>query len=335
MKHNIAIVGGGSWGIAVARLLYMNGNRVSIWEFSREDYEKLFSERENKIKLPGVVIPEEIEIHNDLEKAVEEREIVCLAIPSHTVRDVSGKLNSIGLKPGTICVNLAKGIEIDTLMRMSEVMDEEIDAVSTSDIVTLSGPSHAEEVARNMPTSVVAASDKLATAELVRDIFSNQFFRVYSSPDIIGVEMGGALKNIIAIAAGIADGLGAGDNARGALFTRGLAEISRLGVAMGANPLTFAGLSGLGDLVTTCISKLSRNRAFGEKIGRGKNLEGALSEMTMVVEGIKTTRAAHSLMEKHGTEMPIAIQVYEVLFNSKNPQDALIELMKRDLKSEI
>jgi glycerol-3-phosphate dehydrogenase (NAD(P)+) len=335
MSHNIAILGGGSWGIAVANLLNMNGSNTAIWEFDREDYENLLREREHSIKLPGIVLPREISIHNDLSQAVEGREIICLAIPSDTVRQVCDKLNDIPLKTGTIIVNLAKGIEIDTLMRMSEVITEEIDTASADDIVTLSGPSHAEEVARGMPTSVVAGCERLATAELVRDTFSNQFFRAYSSPDIIGVEIGGALKNIIAIAAGIADGLGGGDNAKGALFTRGIAEISRLGEAMGANPMTFSGLSGLGDLVTTCISRFSRNRAFGEKIGQGKSLETALSEMTMVVEGIKTTRAAHSLMRKFGIEMPIAKQVYEVLFEQKNPREALLELMKRDLKSEI
>lgn len=335
MSHRIAILGGGSWGIAVANLLNLNGSNTSIWEFDKGDYENLLNKREHRIKLPGVAIPPEISIHNDLREAVESCEIICLAIPSDTIRQVCRNLNDIPLETGTIIVNLAKGIEIDTLMRMSEVIAEELKTATNADIVTLSGPSHAEEVARGMPTSVVAGCQLLATAELVRDAFSNHFFRAYSSPDIIGVEIGGALKNIIAIAAGIADGLGGGDNAKGALFTRGIAEISRLGAAMGANPMTFSGLSGLGDLVTTCISRFSRNRSFGEKIGQGKSLEMALSEMTMVVEGIKTTRAAYSLMRKFEIEMPITKQVYEVLFDQKNPQTALLELMKRDLKSEI
>ena len=335
MSHkNIAILGGGSWGIAVANLLQMNTARVSIWEFNREDFLSLKQNREHRVKLPGITIPDDIKLYNDLEPAATDKDIICLAVPSHTVAQVCKLLNKRTLKPDVIIVNLAKGIETDSLQRMSEVINREIEAVAESQIVTISGPSHAEEVARNLPTSVVAGCTNEKTAEIVRDIFSNDFFRTYSSADIIGVETGGAFKNVIAIASGIVDGLGGGDNARGALFTRGIAEISRLGVAMGAEPLTFAGLSGLGDLVTTCISRHSRNRTFGEKIGRGQTFDEALTEMTMVVEGVNATQAAFKLMTKFNIEMPITKQVNSILFRAKNPQDALIDLMTRDLKSE-
>jgi glycerol-3-phosphate dehydrogenase (NAD(P)+) len=333
--NNIAIIGGGSWGVASANLLNMNGNNVTIWEYNHEDFLRLANDRENKIKLPGIVIPERITISNDLEEATQNKEIVCLVIPSHTVREVSKQLNKLNLPRETVFVNMAKGIDTERLKRMSEVIIDEIEIADASNVATLSGPSHAEEVALGMPTSVVIGCAEIKTSELIRDIFSNHFFRAYSSPDIIGVETGGAFKNVIAIASGIIDGLGGGDNARGALFTRGLAEISRMGVAMGANPLTFAGLSGLGDLVTTCISRHSRNRSFGEKIGRGLTFENAMAEMTMVVEGVKATQAACALMERIDVEMPITVQVNEVLFNAKDPHRAVLELMTRDLKSEI
>lgn len=330
----ISILGGGSWGIAIASLLHLNGAQVSIWEFNYEDYLSLKKNREHRVKLPGIKIPEDIDLYNELEPAVAGREILCLAVPSHTVGLVCNALNNIKLEPDVILVNLAKGIEIDSLQRMSEVIGREIKAISKKRIVTISGPSHAEEVALNLPTSVVAGCVDESTAEIIREIFSNHFFRTYSSADIIGVETGGAFKNVIAIASGIVDGLGGGDNAKGALFTRGIAEISRLGVAMGADPQTFAGLSGLGDLVTTCISRHSRNRTFGEKIGRGLTFDQAMQEMTMVVEGVKATQAAYKLMSKYGIEMPITKQVNNVLFYDKSPREALIDLMTRDLKSE-
>mgnify|MGYP001231057553 CR=1 FL=1 len=334
MPNNIAVLGGGSWGIAVANLLNMNGSNVSIWEFNPADYESLIENRQNKVKLPGVIIPDRIEIYNDLAEAVEGRSIICLAIPSHTVADVCRQLDAVELDREITFLNLAKGIDTETLQRMSEVIIENLQRADSSNVATLSGPSHAEEVAQGMPTSVVIGCSDEDRAGYLRDIFSNHFFRAYSSPDIIGVETGGAFKNVIAIASGILDGLSGGDNAKGALFTRGLAEILRLGVAMGANPLTFAGLSGLGDLVTTCISRHSRNRTFGEKIGKGSSFESALAEMTMVVEGVKTTEAAYKLMSEYGIEMPITVQVHEILFNSKDPQSALLDLMTRDLKSE-
>jgi glycerol-3-phosphate dehydrogenase (NAD(P)+) len=334
MPINIAVLGGGSWGVAVANLLNMNGNNISIWEFNPDDYESLVENRQNNVKLPGIIIPDRIEIYNDLVEAVEGRSIVCLAVPSHTVAAVSRQLDAAGLGKNVTFVNLAKGIDNDTLQRMSEVITDNIRQADSSNVATLSGPSHAEEVAQGMATSVVIGCRNEERGGYLRGIFSNHFFRAYSSPDIIGVETGGAFKNIIAIASGILDGLGGGDNSRGALFTRGLAEISRLGVAMGAKPLTFAGLSGLGDLVTTCISRHSRNRSFGEKIGKGLSFEGAMGEMTMVVEGVRATRAAYKLMSEYRIEMPITVQIYEILFNSKDPQSALLDLMTRDLKSE-
>jgi glycerol-3-phosphate dehydrogenase (NAD(P)+) len=330
----IAVLGAGSWGVATSVLLYSNGHQVILWEFEHQEMMKLSQEREHKQKLPGIIIPKKIEITDDLTCATLETEMLVLTLPSHTVREVAKKVAEVNLADPVI-VNLAKGIENDTLCRMSEILKEELPSNLHDKIVTLSGPSHAEEVSRKIPTTVVAAGFQEEIAKKIQQTFMNPYFRVYTNSDIIGVELGGSLKNVIAIAAGICDGMGLGDNSRGALTTRGLAEIIRLGEKLGAKRETFAGLSGLGDLVTTCISKYSRNRFVGEQIGKGKTLNQVLKEMTMVAEGVKTTKSAYQLSIKHKVEMPITQQIYKVLFEDKPPQQAIAELMTRDPKSEI
>jgi len=330
----IAVLGAGSWGVATSALLYSNGHQVTLWEFDHQEMTKLSQEREHKQKLPGIIIPKEIESTGDLTCATLEAEMLVLALPSHTVRGVARKVAEVNLADPVI-VNLAKGIENDTLCRMSEILKEELPSNLHDRIVTLSGPSHAEEVSRKIPTTVVVAGFQEKIAKKIQRTFMNPYFRVYTNSDIIGVELGGSLKNVIAIASGICDGMGLGDNSRGALITRGLAEIIRLGEKLGAKRETFAGLSGLGDLVTTCISKYSRNRFVGEQIGKGKTLDQVLKEMTMVAEGVKTTKSAYQLSMKHKVEMPITEQIYTVLFEDKQPQQAMAELMTRDPKSEI
>ena len=331
---DIAVLGAGSWGIAISTLLNYNGHKVTLWEFDHQEMKRLCTKREHKQKLPGVIIPRPVEITNQVESAVSNADILTLALPSHTVREVAKKIRSTELKD-PIVVNLAKGIENSTLLRMSEVLEQELPSALHKKITTLSGPSHAEEVARKIPTTVVVAGFKEDIARKVQQVFMTPYFRVYTNSDIIGVELGGSLKNVIAIAVGICDGMGLGDNSKGALISRGLAEIIRLGEKFGAKRETFAGLSGLGDLVTTCTSRLSRNRFVGEQIGKGKSLKEIEAKMTMVAEGIKTTRSAYQLSLKHQVEMPITQQVYQVLFENKKPYEAMAELMSRDPKSEI
>ena len=330
----IAVLGAGGWGIAISTLLHHNGHKVTLWEFDHEEMIKLRIKREHRQKLPGVIIPDQVEITDQLNPAISQADILALALPSHTVREVAKKIKTIELK-NPLVVNLAKGIENDTLLRMSEVLIEELPAFLHPKITTLSGPSHAEEVARKIPTTVVVAGFDEEIAKKVQHVFMTQYFRVYTNSDLIGVELGGSLKNIIAIASGICDGMGLGDNSKGALLSRGLAEIIRLGEKLGAKKETFAGLSGLGDLVTTCISQYSRNRFVGEQIGKGKTLKEVETLMTMVAEGIKTTKSAYQLSLKHQVEMPITQQVYQVLFENKKPAEAINELMTRDPKSEI
>lgn len=332
MFEKIAILGAGSWGMAIARLLANNGLAATLWEFDPQDFEILCAHRGHPDKLPGIVLPESVGITNDPDDAVSDSGLIVLAIPSQALRSALARLrgrldHAVGL------VNLAKGIETTTLSRMSEVITEEL-GQSIENIVTLSGPSHAEEVATDMPTAVVAAGGGQLVAR-VQELFSNRFFRVYQSDDLIGVELGGSLKNIIAIAAGIADGLGLGDNTRGAIITRGLAEITRLGVALGARAETFAGLSGIGDLVTTCASRHSRNRFVGEKIGQGQKLSEILAAMHMVAEGVETTRSGYELAAAYSVEMPITREIYAVLFEEKSPRTAVDDLMGRELKAEI
>jgi glycerol-3-phosphate dehydrogenase (NAD(P)+) len=319
--------------MAMAYLLRLAGCEVTLWEFNHEDYECLRKTRTNHAKLLDFRLADDIRITDDLAAAVVERDVVALAISSQHLRSVAAGMAGRVSAYATV-VNLSKGIETSTLQRMSEVIAAAA-GLSPERIVTLSGPSHAEEVILNMPTTVVAASASDEAATRVQELFSVEHFRVYKSADIIGVELGGALKNIIAIACGIADGLNLGDNTKGALITRGLAEITRLGVALGAQAETFAGLSGIGDMVTTCASRLSRNRYVGEQIGRGRRLDEILSSMTMVAEGIETTRSGLALAEKCSVEVPITEQVHRVLFNDKPAARAVADLMGRKLRQEV
>jgi len=306
---------------------------VRLWEFDPNEYEKLLRYRTIPEKLKDCHLAESIEITNDLERAVNGCELIVLAVPSQRLRSAMVRLKSCQ-PTGTALINLAKGVETSSLKRMSEVILDEL-AVSPDVVATLSGPSHAEEVVRDMPTTVVAAGCNESLTSRIQQAFSSKSFRVYTSDDLVGVELGGALKNIIAIGVGITDGLGLGDNTRGALITRGLAEITRLGIAMGARAETFAGLSGIGDLVTTCISQHSRNRYVGEKIGRGQKLPEVLAGMTMVAEGVETTRSGFELSEQFSVEMPITTQVHRVLFEDKPAAEAVEDLMGRELKAEI
>ena len=333
-KYNIGVLGAGSWGIALALVLEKNGHHVTLWEFRSEAAERLRRTRDAKEFLPGIMIPFNVDIVNDFRQACNSKDVIVVAVPSHVVRSVAERLNRLSFEILPILVNVAKGVENDTLMRMSEVLNQTVNWTNIDNIVTLSGPSHAEEVSRQIPTAIVSASENLQTAEIIQQIFMNEFFRVYTNQDIIGVELGGALKNIIAIAAGICDGAGFGDNTKAALQPRGLVEIVRLGTAMGAEPITFAGLSGMGDLIVTCMSRHSRNRYVGEQIGKGRKLDDILNEMVMVAEGVKTTRSAYQLSQKYNVEMPIAEQVYQILFEGKDARDALKELMMRGPKEE-
>lgn len=320
--------------MAVAGLLHANRHTLRLWEFDRREYQRLIADRSNEKKLPGVRIPPEIEIIHDLDLAIRDVDYIVLALPAQKVRSVCQSLVGFLDHPVGI-VNLAKGIELGTLMRMSEVIASVCDQSTVKDVATISGPSHAEEVARQIPTSVVAASNDESYARTLQAIFSNAAFRVYRSDDLVGVELGGSLKNIIAIAAGIVQGLGFGDNTLGALLTRGLAEITRMGVDAGARALTFSGLSGIGDLVTTCLSRHSRNRHVGERIGRGEKLNDILDSMVMVAEGVDTCRSAYAMSRKYDVEMPITGEVYYVLFEDKPPAEAVRDLMGRSLKTEI
>jgi len=332
--YRMAVLGAGSWGMALAMVLEGNGHAVDLWEFRPEAAEKLGRTRDAGEFLPGIVLPDAISVTNSFESACEGKDIIVVAVPSHVVREVSQRLNRLSGLDEAVLVNVAKGVENESLLRMSQVILENVRWTREEKVVTLSGPSHAEEVSRRIPTAIVAACPNLQTAEFVQSAFMNRYFRVYTNQDIVGVELGGALKNIIAIAAGICDGAGFGDNTKAALQPRGLVEIVRLGVAMGANQETFAGLSGMGDLIVTCMSKHSRNRYVGEQIGKGRKLDDILREMVMVAEGVKTTRSAYELSQKYRVEMPITHQTYQVLFQDKNARDALNELMTRGPKEE-
>jgi glycerol-3-phosphate dehydrogenase (NAD(P)+) len=333
-KYKVTVLGAGSWGIALALVLEHNGHDVTLWEFRPDAAERLNKTRDAKEFLPGIKIPASIQVKSDFEQACSDKNILVVAVPSHVVRSVGERLNKLTIDTRPILVNVAKGVENDTLLRMSEVLEQTINWANEENILTLSGPSHAEEVSRQIPTAIVSSSVNLNTAELIQQVFMNEYFRVYTNQDIIGVELGGALKNIIAIAAGICDGAGFGDNTKAALQPRGLVEIVRLGTVMGAEPITFAGLSGMGDLIVTCMSRHSRNRYVGEQIGKGRKLDDILKEMVMVAEGVKTTRSAYQLSKKYNVEMPITSQAYQILFEGKNARDALKELMMRGPKEE-
>ncbi|MEW6423322.1 MAG: NAD(P)H-dependent glycerol-3-phosphate dehydrogenase [Bacillota bacterium] len=331
--QKIAVLGGGSWGTALAVLLSKKVRQVALW-VKRDELAEEINRGENVRYLPGVFIPENVRATGDLPGVLAGAEAVLFAVPSHAFRDVLRRALP-GLPRRVPLINAAKGIEENTLLRMSEVFLEEAGGELVRLYVILSGPSHAEEVWRGMPTAVVCASFSPEAGRAAQDLLMTESFRVYTSPDVKGVELGGALKNIIALGTGIADGLGFGDNTKAALMTRGLAEITRLGAAMGADPRTFAGLAGAGDLIVTCTSMHSRNRRAGMAIGKGKSLAEALLEVKMVVEGVRTTRAARQLALRHKVEMPITEQIYQVLFAGLSPRAAVINLMTRDPRSEL
>ena len=326
----ISVAGAGSWGTALAILLHDNGHEVILWSALKDEVSMLSEKREHESKLPGVKIPEEIAITDDLETTLKDRDLIVLAVPSPFTRSTARSMKNL-VRKGQIIVNVAKGIEENTLMTLSEIIEEEI---PQANVAVLSGPSHAEEVGRKMPTTCVAGARTKETAEYIQGLFMSPVFRVYTSPDILGIELGGALKNVIALAAGTADGLGCGDNTKAALNTRGIAEIKRLGVAMGAHAETLTGLSGIGDLIVTCASVHSRNRKAGYLIGKGYTMQEAMDEVKMVVEGVYSAKAALALSRKYHVEMPIVEEVNQVLFEGKSPKDALGELMMRVRKEE-
>jgi len=329
MAH-IGMIGAGSWGTALSILLAEHGHQVSIWSIDPEEVESMLLYREHRTKLPGASIPEDILITTDLEQVIANKDVLVLAVPSPFTRITARKMAPF-VKESQIIVDVAKGIEDHTLKTLSEQIKEEI---PQAEVAVLSGPSHAEEVGRGIPTTCVIGARTKKTAEYLQSIFMSDVFRVYISPDIIGIEIGGSLKNVIALAAGIADGLGYGDNTKAALITRGVAEITRLGMKMGGQMTTFAGLSGMGDLIVTCASVHSRNRHAGVLIGQGKTYEEAMKEVQMVVEGVYSAKAALRLSVIHGVSMPIVEEVNNVLFYGKNAAQAVQDLMDRDARSE-
>ena len=326
----IAIIGAGSWGIALSWLLSNNGHEVLVWSALPDEIDMLSREREHKDKLPGVKLGPAISFTKDLEEACRDKALLVMAVPSIFTRKTAAEMKGF-VKEGQIIVNVAKGIEESTLLTLDRQIKEEI---PQAEVAVLSGPTHAEEVGRGLPTTIVAAAEKRETAEFVQEIFSSEVFRVYTSPDVLGVELGAALKNVVALAAGMADGLGYGDNTKAALITRGLAEISRLGIAMGGAAESFSGLTGMGDLIVTCASVHSRNRKAGYLMGQGKSPKEAMDEVKMVVEGVYSAKAAMALAKKYGVEMPIVEQVNHRLFDDKPVKEAVRELMLRDKKSE-
>ena len=328
---NIGVIGAGSWGTALAKLLSDNGHRVTVYSAIASEIDMLNEYHEQKEKLPGVMLPEEMVFTADLEEAMKDKDILVLAVPSPFTRSTAKNMSRYA-KKGQLIVSVAKGIEDGTFHTLSEIIREEI---KDSRVVVLCGPTHAEEVGKGVPTAIVAGSADGEDALLVQDVFMNTYFRVYTSDDPYGMELGGALKNVIALAAGIADGLGYGDNTKAALITRGIHEVARLGVACGGKRETFEGLTGIGDLIVTCASMHSRNRRAGILIGQGRTADEAMAEVKQVVEGVYSAKAAMHLSAKYGVDMPIVQEVNRVLFENKKPADALVDLMTRDRKSEV
>lgn len=333
MKQKVAVLGAGSWGTALAIVLADNGHDVRLWSYRKDQVDEINEQHTNEQYL-DVTLPTSLKAYADIEVAVSDVDAVVIVVPSSAMREVMAKLNE-HLTDNMVLIHASKGIEPNTLKRISEVIVEEIPTYDEERMVVLSGPSHAEEVALRSPTTVTVASSTIEVAQFAQNLFMNDDFRVYTSTDVLGVELGGALKNIIALGAGISDGLSFGDNAKAALITRGLAEITRLGTAMGANPLTFLGLCGVGDLIVTSTSTHSRNWRAGHLLGKGKNLEEILNEMGMVVEGVRTTKAAYQLSKQHEVEMPITAGIYDILFNHKTPKLVVEQLMNRRKRKEL
>lgn len=330
----IGVVGAGSWGTALANLLGTKGFKIDLWVFEKGLKKQIQHYRENKVFLPGISLSSNIFPSNDIAKVVSNKDIVLLVVPSHVMRETTLKIADY-ISKETIVVSASKGIENNTRLTMSGLFKETLPKIPEDYFAVLSGPSFAKEVAQKVPTAVTLASKNLKAAGFVQRVFATSFFRVYTNDDIIGVELGGSVKNVIAIAAGMIDGLGLGLNTRAALITRGLTEIRRLGIKLGANPRTFSGLTGVGDLILTCTGNISRNHTVGRKIGEGKKLKEILSDMRMVAEGVKTAKSVYNLSRSLGVPMPISSEIYHILYNDLCPREAAYRLMTRDLKHEL
>lgn len=326
----VSVIGAGSWGIALSRVLAKNGHDVMVWSILEDEIEMLKTKHQHETKLPGVILPDSIVFTTDLEESVVDRDLLVMAVPSPFTRSTAHKMAPF-VKEGQLIVNVAKGIEDESFMTLTDIIHEEIPGCVPC---VLSGPSHAEEVGKDMPTTLVAGADKKEDAQFIQSLFMCDFIRVYTSSDVLGIELGGSLKNVVALAAGIADGLGCGDNAKAALITRGIKEISALGIAMGGKQESFSGLTGIGDLIVTCSSMHSRNRRAGMLMGQGKSMQEAMDEVQMVVEGVYSAKAAIGLARKYEVDMPIVEEVNAILFDGKSASDALRDLMFRERKSE-
>ena len=325
-----SVIGAGSWGIALAKVLAQNGNDVTVWSIIEDEIQMLKENKEHMTKLPGVKLPDNMSYTTNLEEAIKGKEMLILAVPSPFTRSTAHSMAPY-VSEGQLIVNVAKGIEDETYMTLTDIIEQEIPQAT---VAVLSGPSHAEEVGKNMATTLVAGAKKKDTAEYIQNAFMCDFLRVYTSPDVLGIELGGALKNVVALAAGIADGLGCGDNAKAALITRGIVEIARLGVAMGGKIESFTGLTGIGDLIVTCSSMHSRNRRAGMLIGQGYTMQEAMDEVKMVVEGVYSAKAAAGLAEKYNVSMPIVKEVNDILCGNQTAQQAITDLMFRDKRVE-
>ncbi len=333
MAETIGVIGAGAWGTALSLLLADKGHDVTLWMYEKDLAEETDRTRENRVYLPGFPLPAAITVTSSLEAAVRDRQFLLSVVPSHTVRAVTRRYVSL-ISPDAVIISASKGIELDTLKPLSEVFKDILPESLHSSLCFLSGPSFAKEVARKMPTAIALASWDPEIAKKAQAVLSNAYFRVYTNPDVIGVELAGAIKNVIAIAAGVLEGMGFGYNTMAALLTRGLAEMARLGVAMGGNPATFSGLAGMGDLVLTCTGGLSRNRTLGTRLGKGEKLDAIMQNAKTVAEGVKTAKAARELAQKYEIDMPIVDEVYRLLYEGKDPKQALKDLMSRELKGE-
>ncbi|RPF55759.1 NAD(P)H-dependent glycerol-3-phosphate dehydrogenase [Aquisalibacillus elongatus] len=332
--NQVAVIGAGSWGTALAMVLADNQHEVRLWSHRQDQVDEINQERMNKKYLPEINLPNQLTAYADLQSAVQNAEAILLVVPTKAIREVCRQIRPF-LNSNQIIIHASKGIEPETHKRISEMIIDEVGHQAQNQVVVLSGPSHAEEVALRQPTTVTVSAHHMSSAEFTQDLFMNENFRVYTNNDVVGVEIGGALKNIIALGAGISDGLGYGDNAKAALITRGLAEIARLGTSLNANPLTFAGLTGVGDLIVTCTSQHSRNYRAGHMLGKGYVLDDVLDQMGMVVEGVRTTKAAYQLSQKMDIAMPITEGLYELLFHEKEPKKVVDELMRRGKTQEL
>jgi len=333
MTETIGVIGAGAWGTALAMLLADKGHAVTLWMYEKDLAEETTRTRENRVYLPGFTLAPSIRVTSSLEAAVRDKPILLSVVPSHTVRPTA-TLFAPFLTRDAIIISASKGIEIETVMPLSDVFQDVLPREFHNRLCFLSGPSFAKEVAQKMPTAVALASYDAAIGKRAQDLLSNSYFRVYTNPDVIGVELAGSLKNVVAIAAGVLEGMGYGYNTMAALLTRGLAEMARLGVAMGGSPATFSGLAGMGDLVLTCTGGLSRNRSLGVRLGKGEKLADIMNGMKTVAEGVKTARAARDLAKKHGIEMPIVDEIHQLLYEGKDPKRAISDLMTRELKGE-